>query len=324
MPIQENLWALLQETAKQYPLKALKTAAENLSLRYRTAERTGEALVLDETDAAAYAASRMPATFAACNAVFRELKNRAPEMQFDALLDVGAGTGAATLAALERFPFKTVTCLERARAMAKIGERLTANASENAPDIHWISADFTRLPENTPRADVVVAAYAMNELSDTARAPVLKRLFDLSNKVLVLVESGTPSQHCLLRAAAEELVRLGGFVFAPCPAVRDCPLPADDWCHFTVRVQRSRLHRLLKGGDAPFEDEKFSYLLVSKEPIEPVSGRVLRHPTVNPGRIDLKLCTKEGILLKTCTRSQKAAFKAARKLGAGDGIQLEN
>ena len=324
MPIQENLWELLQETAEQYPLKALKTAAENLSERYRTAERTGEALVLDETEAAAYAAGRMPATFSACHAVFRELKNRAPKLQLHSLLDVGAGTGAATLAALDHFSFETVTCLERERAMAKIGERLTAKASESASDIHWISADFTRLPENTTRADAVVAAYAVNELSDTDRATVLKKLFDLSNKVLVLVESGTPSQHRLLRAAAEELSGLGGFVFAPCPAVGDCPLPADDWCHFTVRVQRSRLHRLLKGGDAPFEDEKFSYLLVSKEPIEPVSGRVLRHPTVNPGRIDLKFCTKDGVLLKTCTRSQKAAFKAARKLSAGDGIQLEN
>lgn len=324
MPEFERLPDLLQEIAEGYSLSALRSAADDLSKRYRTAERNGRNLVLNETEAAAYAVARMPATLAACNAVFKEFKDRLHQSEFSSLLDIGAGTGGATLAALQKLSFKRVCCIERERSMLNIGKRLTSEIAADMAEINWICSDFTRNFEELPQADVVVAAYALNELSRDMRADAINRLFNLSSKAFLLIESGTPMGHQLLREAAELLKGKGGYVIAPCPSVGRCPLPAEDWCHFTVRVQRSRTHRLLKGGDAPFEDEKFSYLLVSREPIEPVGGRVLRHPKIYSGRVELKLCTKEGILLKSCTCSQKAAFKAARKASSGDSFECFN
>jgi hypothetical protein len=42
------------------------------------------------------------------------------------------------------------------------------------------------------------------------------------------------------------------------------PLIAPDWCHFTQRLQRSRAHKHLKAADLPYEDEKFSYVILAR------------------------------------------------------------
>ena len=62
-----------------------------------------------------------------------------------------------------------------------------------------------------------------------------------------------------------------------------------------VRVPRTRRHRQLKGGTLGYEDEKFAYLVVSRDADEErAEARVLRHPRVEKGRIALSLCTPEG------------------------------
>ena len=38
----------------------------------------------------------------------------------------------------------------------------------------------------------------------------------------------------------------------------------DDWCHFSVRLPRSREHMHAKRAKVPFEDERFAYLAVSR------------------------------------------------------------
>lgn len=95
-------------------------------------------------------------------------------------------------------------------------------------------------------------------------------------------------------------------------------MEGDDWCHFAVRVQRSRLHKALKGGEAPFEDEKFAYLALTREPpAAPCISRVLRHPQIAPGRIALTLCGQEGCAQRVVTKKDPL-WKRARKTGAGD------
>ena len=98
-------------------------------------------------------------------------------------------------------------------------------------------------------------------------------------------------------------------------------LPADDWCHFTARVARSKLHKQLKGGDAPYEDEKFCFLAVAREPCE-TKARILRHPKIESGLITLKLCTDNGICERKITRKDPL-FKAARKSDSGDSFAAD-
>ncbi|HKX33439.1 MAG TPA: small ribosomal subunit Rsm22 family protein, partial [Blastocatellia bacterium] len=97
-----------------------------------------------------------------------------------------------------------------------------------------------------------------------------------------------------------------------------CPMPADDWCHFSRRVERSSLHRRLKGAELGYEDEKFSYVAVTREPLPPAAARVLRHPLRHPGVVKLRLCAADGLTALTVSRKGKEAWRQARKIDWGD------
>lgn len=112
---------------------------------------------------------------------------------------------------------------------------------------------------------------------------------------------------------------LKGGIVAPCPNLETCPIPEDDWCHATCRVSRGKLHKLLKNGEVPYEDEKFSYISVCKNNIDVKKfARVLRHPKIESGKITLKLCTGSGVEELIITKKDKENFKRARKVKCGD------
>ena len=93
---------------------------------------------------------------------------------------------------------------------------------------------------------------------------------------------------------------------------------ANDWCHFPVRVERTSLHRRLKGGVLGYKDEKFSYLIAARRRIAPAPTRIVRHPQKHSGHIRLTLCTPQGIEQRTVPKSQKELYKAARKADWGE------
>jgi ribosomal protein RSM22 (predicted rRNA methylase) len=94
---------------------------------------------------------------------------------------------------------------------------------------------------------------------------------------------------------------------------------AGDWCHFAQRIERTSRHRLLKGGALGYEDEKFSYLVASRKRPETLLPRILRHPGKHSGHIQLELCMPEGrVEQRTVTRSDKQAYRLARKAAWGD------
>ena len=111
-------------------------------------------------------------------------------------------------------------------------------------------------------------------------------------------------------------------MLAPCPHHRPCPLAAPDWCHFSVRLARSRDHRLAKGGDVPFEDEKFAYLLAARPHVVAQSRtpRVLARPKAGKPGIELKLCSTDGLEQRFVARRDKPAHARARRLDWGDAL----
>lgn len=290
---------------------ALRQAIQEVTARYRSAERTGARLVNARVQALSYAAARMDATRAAAFAALTALKGRAADFAPATLLDVGAGTGAATFAAQDVFPcLSSFACAEREEAMAQVGRALL-------PQAEWIRADITDGAQ-LPRADLVITAYVINELSAPKRAQALERLWDAALEALVIVEPGTKAGFANILMAREILCGRGAHIAAPCPQGGGCPLTADDWCHFTRRVARTRLQKYLKGGDAPYEDEHFSYLCLTRTPCAPAPARVLRHPQIRPGHIALTLCTPEGVRVQIAGKKKKEAFRAAKDASSGD------
>lgn len=313
----EELRAALAALTAAYEQEGLRRDAQALSERYRLRTGTGQRLLTGEREAAAYAAARMPATFEAIRTALAWTLDCAG-LSPRTLLDCGAGTGAAGWAADSLLPLEQVTCLEREAAMRAVGSRLMESGSAALAGAQWRDADLTA-DAPLPRAELVIEGYMLGELAGEARIPAARRLFDAAQQLVVFVEPGTPQGFENLRAVREALTSQGAHVAAPCPAgCAACPMEAGDWCHFAVRVQRSRLHRSLKGGEAPFEDEKFAYLAVMHEPpARPCAARVLRHPQIAPGRIVLTLCAAEGKAQRAVTKKDPL-WKRVRKLGAGD------
>ena len=297
----------------------LERDARTISENYRLRTGTGSRLLTKESEAAAYAAARMPATFAAAQAALKESLAAANlEMKIRSVVDCGAGTGAATWAAAQLLDLERVTCLEREEAMRAVGSRLMREGG--MPHAVWTGCDLTDSAP-LPKGDLVIEGYMLGELREDMRLPVAEKLWQAAERMLVLIEPGTPQGFANLAAVRARLTALGAHVAAPCPAgsaVR--PMAGEDWCHFAVRVQRTKLHKALKGGDAPYEDEKFCYLALTREkPEAACSARVLRHPLIAPGRITLTLCEDGEKKLQIVTKKDPL-WKRARKIDAGERV----
>lgn len=319
MDTPNELRLALERELQTYEARRLGRAAAELSSCYR--ERGRAQGGLDGPAAAAYAATRMPATFAAAAAALGALAAGLAGFQPRSLLDAGAGTGAALWAAAAVWPgLHSATLLERDEAMATLGTRLLEGSRRQpAGQIAWRAVDLAG-PWEAPPHDLVTAAYVLGELPEAARAAAVERLWERATGALVVIEPGTPRGWAAIRAAREQLRALGAQIVAPCPHQGPCPMPADDWCHFAQRLGRTRAHRVAKGAALGYEDEKFSYIAVARTAGAPVAARVLRHPTVRPGRVELALCADTGLRCALITRSAGAAWRTVRDLRWGDAI----
>ena len=301
-----------------HPTGALAAASAALSDDYA---RGRPSAVGDARQHAAYLGARLPATFAAVSATLAMVPDDVLD-RVQTMLDLGAGPGTATLAAHDRCRRLTASALvDRSAALLGVARRLASSAGiDRALAITTRIADIGAR-QTWPAADLVVAAYALPELPAGGRAALFDSAWKATTLVLVLVEPGTPAGFAHLHEARERALAAGAHVIAPCPHAHACPMQpraGADWCHFAVRVPRTRRHRQLKGGTLGYEDEKFACLVVSREPMGPSApARVLRHSRVEKGRIGLTLCTPDGIARVDVTR-RDADYRAARKVGWGD------
>jgi ribosomal protein RSM22 (predicted rRNA methylase) len=299
-------------------LTDLVRAAANLSERYRGESRDGRLHLSDDLSARAYLATRLPATYAAIRAAMAELAERRPDFAPESLLDVGAGPGTVLWAASDCWPgLQAARLIEASGAIRKWGE-IFAEANPVAA-VTWQSGDIAKGVTAEHPPDLVSLAYVLSELAPDARAKLIDDLWALTGDVLLLVEPGTPKGWERILAARDRLITRGAHLLAPCPHHLPCPVKAPDWCHFSRRVARSRLHRLSKQADVPWEDEKFIYLAASRKAGLPAGARILAPPRASKGRIDLKLCTADGVLQeRTVSKRDGALFKTARRRDWGE------
>ncbi len=303
-------------------LPVLREAAGTLSRRYRGEVRDGRLHISGDLAAKAYLATRLPATYAAVGASLAATAEALPGLAPKSLLDIGAGPGTALFAAADCFDsLETATLVETSEAIRQVGKQLADAAAPLRAE--WIAADLAAGLSALPPADLVTLAYVLDELSPSAIEPLVDQLWALTQDTLLVVEPGTPAGWRRILAVRSRLIAAGAHLAAPCPHSAACPLAAPDWCHFSRRVARSRLHRLAKSGDVPWEDEKFIYVAASRTPAEALAARVLAPPQTASGTVRLKLCQADGTAAeKLVTRREGAAFKAARRLDWGDGVEI--
>ena len=258
---------------------------------------------------AAYLAYRAPATFAAAAAVFRQVVVQRPDWRPRSLLDLGAGPGVATWAALERWPSLTELTL------VEVEPEMRAAGRELLPDASWVEGD---LAQARGQADLVVASYVLGELPDPAASTA--HLWRRCTDTLAVIEPGTPGGYQGILAARDAVIGAGGHTIAPCPHNLTCPLPPHDWCHFAVRLPRSKLHRQAKVVELGYEDEKFSYAVLAREHVAPAAARIIRQPQIRSGHVNLVTCELDGVHDRTISRRHGGGYKEAKGAAWGDAI----
>ncbi|MFJ5139057.1 small ribosomal subunit Rsm22 family protein [Streptomyces sp. NPDC088707] len=320
-PSADSLRAALAGLLDGLPPKQAARAVDRLIANYRGTTPTDAPVLRDRSDVAAYAAYRMPATFEAVRSALGALREAAPDWEPRTHTDVGGGTGAAGWAVAEAWeeqPPRTIV-LDWAEPALALGRELAAGTL----DAEWRTARIggaLRLADT----DLVTVSYVLKELTEADRAALVTEAARAAQTV-VIVEPGTPDGYERIIAARTLLIEAGFTVAAPCPHSGACPIePGTDWCHFSARVSRSSLHRKVKGGSLPYEDEKYSYVAATRFPPAPAGSRITRRPQIRKGLVLLDLCGPDGLTRDTVTKRHGPLYKQARDAEWGDAWPPED
>ncbi|MFD3517884.1 small ribosomal subunit Rsm22 family protein [Streptomyces sp. NPDC058657] len=281
------------------PPKQATQAVDRLIASYRGITPTDAPVLRDRSDVAAYAAYRMPATFEAVRAALGALRQAAPHWVPATHTDVGGGTGAASWAVSQAWGTQRSTVLDWAEPALALGRELAeASGVPALRNVVWQRARIGTALRIESTA-LVTVSYVLKELTEADRDTLVDEAARAATGAVVIVEPGTPDGYRRVLAARDRLIAAGLHIAAPCPHSAACPLDAagTDWCHFSARVSRSSLHRQVKGGSLPYEDEKFSYVVAVREPevgAVAVGARVVRRPQIRKGLVMLELCRADG------------------------------
>ena len=325
MQLPDHLRAALASELASTPTRDLAAASEALSSTYRSHHGRNPGRPLTGVlDARAYAAYRMPATFAALAASFGEVRARLPNWTPHSLLDVGGGPGTAAWAALGVWPdLQRISVVDREAAMIEIGRALAAQSPSAAlRSAEWHRHDMSGTWDVDP-ADLTVAGYVLSELGPDARRTFVRTVWDRTAGTCVIVEPGPPRGYAHVAEAREVLVLLEAEVVAPVPPSWPCLEHEGDWLHFSERVSRTRLHRTAKSAALSYEDEKYCYLAASRLEPRPIVARVVRQPQIRSGHVRLTLCTSAGVQHLVIPRSRKEAHRIAKDLRWGSAIEVD-
>lgn len=272
-----------------------------------------------ENHAYAYLATRMPATYKVLKRCFSELPLAfCPER----VLDLGTGPGTGLWACLDHF--KNISQLHAYDA--HMGLLTMAQTIAENFNISNITFDHGRLEDFVPKPnyDLVLLNYVLNEFSKEKAWEIAKKAFQSTQGFLIITLPGTPRDFQLLLYLRQSFIdqcfsETRATILAPCPHHGKCPLQEKDWCHFSVRLQRTNLHKALKNGTLGYEDEKFCYLILGYEP-KGRSKRIIKPTQHRKGHISLPICTETGLEENIIVSKKSSDFKKMKKKMWGDLI----
>jgi Predicted rRNA methylase len=297
----------------RYTIGELKEAYQGLSSTYRGS--TGGALrTLTDKERAAYLYVRFPATYAVCLKVAEELLVRF-NGPVSSMIDFGCGPGTGSMAFSAVFPtLRTFSLVDRDRGFLDIAR---GELEEFKPQV--VSS---HLSEFAPaKADLALFSYALNEVDEALWPQILRRAWEQVD-TLIVIEPGTKRGFEAILRVRELLLEAGGKIVAPCPQAGACPWKgSSEWCHFSARVERVEKHRLIKEGTLGFEDEKYSYIIITKKRSSPAQFRLMADLSIRKNCVTAKVCTQEGCVRDwVVPKSMSALYKSLKKLSWGDGF----
>lgn len=269
----------------------------------------------------AYLLTRFPATYHAVAHVLKKIEDQG----ITSCVDAGAGSLASSLAAVFTLPsLEKMTALEQDSALLAMGRGLLQKMDPSIQQKVYPVCQHLSSQGSLPSAQLMLFSYSLGEMEEQEARQIVRHAFFTTAQWLAIVEPGTPRGFQTILRMRQALLELGAHIVAPCPHAQTCPMvkgdrSTSDWCHFSVRLERSFWHRYVKEAHLAYEDEKYSYLLVSKQAIMQGGDRVLSPPEKHGGHVRLKLCTSGGkIEEKIFSKKCGSHYQAAKKLSWGD------
>lgn len=316
MFLPDQLKDSLKKQFALFPIKEIAQSAEALSKKYR--ENQDVRYLFSRNDYLAYIALRMPATYAAIENVLSHL----PRDSVSSYLDLGSGPGTGFWGVNTVFEeCKEMELVERDKGFIELGKSLMEEVS--ATHVTWKEKNLKEYPFDR-EFDLVSFFYVLSEMKQEDQMAILQKAWKCTKKFLTIIEPGTPKGFSLIKRYRDQLLRMGGHILAPCPHAGPCPMQQGDWCHFSQRLERIYEQKYVKNGSMGYEDEKFSYIIFSKEKLTKPNCRLVKPSIFRSGHIKVNLCTyQETLLEKVFSRKDGPLYAQMKKLGWGDGIDLD-
>jgi ribosomal protein RSM22 (predicted rRNA methylase) len=250
-----------------------------------------------------YATEIAPRTVAALDKILVELQLGPPGR----VLDLGAGTGAASQAIRGRWPAAEVVAVD------KVG----------GPGI--VRGDVTRglRPAGVPGTfDLIVAAHLLNELDldSDGRARLLTgwcRELLAPAGTCIVIEPALRQTSRVLLAVRDRVLAAGLFVVAPCLLQAPCPALARerDFCHDSAGVLAAGRSRV-----------DFSYLVLRRAgcaETDVTRFRVVSDPMKDKGRLRCFVCGPAGrLLLMRLDRDRSERNAGFDQLARGQRVRI--
>ncbi len=304
----EEFISLIDKALEGVSLKKLEEAFQKLRARYRN--HALSKYITENEMRLAYLLYRVPATSGVIARVLKEL----PEKAYDSLLDLGSGSGSSLWALKNTLlDLNKISLMDQDLDLINLGKTYSPEQFKSKSE--WILADLLT-SQPYPIHSLVLLSYVLTEVED--KEELLEKVSSSFEEFLIIIEPGTPVGYQNILKARNFLLKKGFYIVAPCPHANACPLTKGDWCHFSQRISRTSMHRHIKQGKLGYEDEKYSYLIVSKKPYQTHGERILRHLDKHKGHVQIKLCTSDGVKEKIVSKKDKEHYKKTKKLSWGD------
>lgn len=301
----------VKELHKEIQGSKITDLQQNLTFKYKNQSGESKSLIENKSESLLYAISRMPATYAVVYTVLSQLAEQNLISDIETVLDVGSGTGAGYFAVKELDDSVNVSLLEIDENMIESFRKLT----DGEVAVKRFDLISDKIEETF---DLVMTSYVLSEMKEQDRLNSVFKMLDATNKYLLIIDTGTPRVYENMMTIKREVIKKGYYIAAPCMTDK-CALK-NDYCQFFARVERSSLMKQAKSGELSYEDEKYFYLLIVKDEVQKDGERVIRRPVIKPNNIELLLCSKDGVLKKNFTKSNKEMFKKAKKSKINDII----